>query len=175
MPTRAVGEVLARAATMWHMATSSKSAVTKAGPGKQPGIRLLGRVPLFGGLSQAHLRALAQLAEEVRYSPGRMIVRTGTPGVAFYVIVEGNAKVVRGKIATAQATWSLGPGDFFGELALLDGGPRTASVVAETPLTTIRIERAPFRQMLRSEPDIALKLLEAMARRERDLLAQPSL
>ena len=160
---------------MGRMATSPKSAVPKPVPTKHPGIRLLGRVPLFAGLSQAHLRALAQLAEEVRYSPGRMIVRTGTPGVAFYAIVEGDAKVVRGKIASAKATWTLGPGDFFGELALLDGGPRTASVVAETPLTTIRIERAPFRQMLRSEPDIALKLLEAMARRERDLLAQPSL
>lgn len=163
---------------MGRMATSSKSAAGSAPrtrPTKQPGIRLLGRVPLFAGLSQAHLRALAQLAEEVEYSPGRMIVRTGTPGVAFYVIVEGAAKVVRGKIASAKATWTLGPGDFFGELALLDGGPRTASVVAETRLTTIRIERTPFRQMLRSEPDIALKLLEAMARRERDLLANPPL
>lgn len=142
---------------------------------KQPGIRLLGRVPLFAGLSQAHLRAIAQLAEEVRYSPGRMIVRTGTPGIAFYVIVEGTAKVVRGTIASAKGTWGLGPGDFFGEMALLDGGPRSASVVAETPLTTIRIERGPFRQMLKAEPDIALKLLEAMATRARELMAQPSL
>jgi CRP-like cAMP-binding protein len=61
--------------------------------------------------------------------------------------------VLRGKIASAKGTWTLGPGDFFGEMALLDGGPRTASVVAETPLTTIRIERAPFRAMLKQEPD----------------------
>lgn len=157
------------------MATSSKSVTKAPSTTKQPGIRLLGGVPLFAGLSQAHLRALAQLAEEVRYSPGRMIVRTGTPGVAFYVIVEGTAKVVRGTIATAKGTWSLGPGDFFGEMALLDGGPRTASVVAETPLTTVRIERAPFRQMLKAEPDIALKLLEGMAARARELMAHPSL
>ncbi len=156
------------------MATSTKSA-PKSPAHKKPGVRLLSKVPLFAGLSQTHLRALAQLAEEVRYSAGRMIVRTGTPGVAFYVVVEGQAKVVRGTIASAKGTWTLGPGDFFGELALLDGGPRTASVVAETPLMTVRIERGPFRQMLKSEPDIALKLLEGMAARTRGLMAQPSL
>jgi CRP/FNR family transcriptional regulator len=143
-----------------------------AGP-KHPGVRLLAKVPLFQGLSQTHLRAVAQLAEEVHYSAGRMIVRTDTPGIAFYVIVEGQAKVLRGKIASAQGTWTLGPGDFFGEMALLDGGPRTASVVAETPLTTIRIERVPFRAMLKQEPDIALKLLEGMAQRMRGLLGHP--
>ena len=166
----------------WHpgcentaMATSSKTAAPRPTPAKKPGVRSLAKVPLFQGLSQTHLRSVAALAEEIRYSPGRMIVRTGTPGVAFYVIVEGNAKVLRGKIASAKGTWELGPGDFFGEMALLDGGPRTASVVAETPLTTIRIERASFRQMLRSEPDIALKLLETMAVRMRGLIGQPPL
>ncbi|HET9724035.1 MAG TPA: cyclic nucleotide-binding domain-containing protein [Actinomycetota bacterium] len=153
------------------MPTPSKSAPSKA-TSRKPGVRLLAKVPLFEGLSQTHLRSVAALAEEVRYSPGRMIVRTGSPGAAFYVIVEGAAKVVRGKIATAKGTWELGPGDFFGEMALLDGGPRTASVVAETPLTTIRIERAPFRQMLREEPEIALKLLESMAIRMRGMLGQ---
>jgi CRP/FNR family transcriptional regulator, cyclic AMP receptor protein len=155
------------------MPTSSKPPAPKPAT-RKPGIRLLKEVPLFEGLSQTHLRSVAGLTEEIRYSPGRMIVRTGSPGVAFYVIVEGTAKVVRGKIATAKGTWELGPGDFFGEMALLDGGPRTASVVAETPLTTIRIERAPFRQMLRDEPDMALKLLESMAARMRGMLGHTS-
>jgi CRP-like cAMP-binding protein len=96
-------------------------------------------------------------------------VRDGTPGVAFYVITEGRAKVIRGKIASARGNAALGPGDFFGELALLDGGPRSASVVADGSLTTIRIERAPFRSLLKDEPDIALKLLEGMARRMRGM------
>ena len=158
------------------MATSPKRPVTPPKPvAKKPGIRLLAQVPLFAGLTQAHLRSIAALAEEVSYSPGRMIVRTGTPGVAFYVIVDGAAKVLRGTIASAKGTWELGPGDFFGEMALLDGGPRTASVVAETPLTTIRIERAQFRKMLKEEPDIALKLLEGMATRMRGLMRQPPL
>ena len=149
---------------------AARTTVPSTAATKKPGIRLLAKVPLFESLSQAHLRQIAALAEEITYSPGRMIVRAGTPGQAFYVIVEGEAKVLRGTIASAQGTWNLGPGGFFGELALLDGGPRTASVVAETPLTTIRIERASFRDMLRQEPDIALRLLEGMARRARDLM-----
>jgi CRP/FNR family transcriptional regulator len=141
---------------------------------RKPGVRLLSRVPLFAGLPQAHLRHVADLAEQIRYTPGRMIVRAGAPGVAFYVIVEGKAKVLKGRIATAKGTWTLGPGDFFGEMALLDGRPRSASVVAETPLVTIRIERAPFRKLLRDHPDIALKLLEAMATRMRGFLESPT-
>jgi CRP/FNR family transcriptional regulator, cyclic AMP receptor protein len=137
---------------------------------RRPPLRLLELVPLFSGLSRAQLSRVADLAQEVSYGSGRMIVRTGTPGLAFYVIVEGQAKVIRGKISSAEGQASLGPGDFFGEMALLDGGPRSASVVAQTPITTIRIERAPFRRMLKDEPDIALKLLEGMAVRMRKLI-----
>jgi CRP-like cAMP-binding protein len=143
---------------------------TPAPAWKKPGIRLLSKVPLFEGLSRPHLERLADLAQEVSYGAGRMLVKAGTPGVAFYVILEGQAKVFKGKIATAQGEAMLGPGDFFGELALLDGGPRSASVVAASPLSTIRIERAPFRRMLKDEPEIALKMLEAMARRMRGMV-----
>ncbi len=139
-------------------------------PIRHPEVEILARVPLFSGLSRSQLRSVAQLAEEVSYTAGRMIVRAGSPGVAFYVIVEGEAKVLRGTIASARGTWRLGPGDFFGELALLDGRPRSASVVAETPLRTIRIERAPFRRLLKEQPAIALALLEGMAARLRGTL-----
>jgi len=148
------------------MPTTSKPRPTT----RRPPLRLLELVPLFSGLSRAQLSRVADLAQEVSYGSGRMIVRTGTPGLAFYVIVEGQAKVIRGKIASAKGQASLGPGDFFGEMALLDGGPRSASVVAQTPMTTVRIERAPFRRMLKDEPDIALKLLEGMAVRMRKLI-----
>jgi CRP-like cAMP-binding protein len=146
-----------------------------AGTSRRPTIRLLSDVPLFAALTRPQLSRLADIAQEVTYGPGRMIVRDGTPGVAFYVITDGRAKVIRGKIASAGSNASLGPGDFFGELALLDGGPRTASVVADGPITTIRIERAPFRALLRDEPDIALKLLEGMARRMRGMVRGPNL
>ncbi len=112
------------------------------GRGKRPtlgrrGVALLADVPLFAGLSRRHLRRLAGLAEEVPFGAGRTVVQNGSRGNAFYVIVEGTAKVLAGYSTRTFAR--LGPGDFFGELALLDGGPRTASVVAETPLVTIRI------------------------------------
>jgi CRP-like cAMP-binding protein len=148
------------------MPTTSKPRPTT----RRPPLRLLELVPLFSGLSRAQLSRVADLAQEVSYGSGRMIVRTGTPGLAFYVIVEGQAKVIRGRISSAKGQASLGPGDFFGEMALLDGGPRSASVVAQTPMTTVRIERAPFRRMLKDEPDIALKLLEGMAVRMRKLI-----
>ncbi len=141
----------------------------------RPTVELLSRVPLFEGLSRAQLARLAAIAQDVRYNAGRMIVRRDDVGKAFYVIVEGQAKVVKGKLATARAEATLTSGDFFGELALLDGEPRAASVVAASPLSTIRIERAPFRAMLHDEPDIAIKLLEGMARRIRRILSTPAL
>jgi CRP/FNR family transcriptional regulator, cyclic AMP receptor protein len=144
-------------------------------PKRPPKVDLIGRVPLFDGLPRTHLDRLVALTEEITYDAGRVIVEKGTPGRAFYVIVDGRAKVVRGKIVTAQGEAELGPGDFFGELALLDGEPRTASVVAETPLTTVRIERAAFRRLLREEPELALKLLEGMAKRTRQILDAPPL
>ena len=131
------------------------------------GVALLKTVPLFAGLSRRHLHRLAALAEQVRYGAGRTVVQNGSRGTGFYVIAEGTAKVSVGYSNRALAR--LGPGDFFGELALLDGGPRTASVVAETPLVTIRIPRAKFRTMLKSEPDVALKILEELSRRLRQV------
>ncbi len=143
-------------------------------PGRHPTVELLSRVPLFEGLSKAHLGRVATLAEESEYNAGRVIVKRDDPGRAFYVIVEGTAKVVKGKIVTARREAELGPGDFFGELSLLDGGPRSASVVAASPMRVIRIERTGFRRMLRDEPDLAIKLLEGMARRTRAILGAPS-
>src|ERR1051325_4357227 len=91
---------------------------------------LLGRVPLFAGLSKRHLRGVAHIAREQRFDEDATIAEEGKRGDDFYVIVAGEAKVVRRGRTVAK----LIPGDFFGEIALLDGGPRTASVVAATPL-----------------------------------------
>ena len=144
-------------------------------PTRRPDIELLGRVPLFDGLSRALLGRVAALTEEITYNAGRVIVEKDTPGRAFYVIVDGMARVVKGQIVTARREAELGPGDFFGELALLDGERRAATVIATTDLTTIRIERTDFRRLLREEPELALKLLEGMARRTRGILDAPSL
>jgi CRP/FNR family cyclic AMP-dependent transcriptional regulator len=144
-------------------------------PTRRPDIELIGRVPLFDGLSRALLGRVAALTEEITYNAGRVIVEKDTPGRAFYVIVDGTARVVKGQIVTARREAELGPGDFFGELALLDGEPRAATVIATTNLTTIRIERTAFRRLLREEPELALKLLGGMARRTRRILDAPSL
>ncbi len=156
-----------RAPVWWNVGMPTTS---KPGSSRRPPLRLLRDVPLFSALSRPQLSRIAELAQEVTYGPGRMIVRDGSPGLAFYVITGGRAKVIKGKIASASGEAVLGPGDFFGELALLDGGPRSASVVADGPITTIRIERAPFRNLLKDEPDIALKLLEGMAGRMRAMM-----
>jgi CRP-like cAMP-binding protein len=98
-----------------------------------------------------------------------VLVEAGDPGNAFYVIVSGRVKVVKGRKIEAE----LGPGDFFGELALLDGEARTRTVVALTSLETIRVERPAFRGLLRKDPNLSMALLEGMARRTRKILDSP--
>jgi CRP-like cAMP-binding protein len=121
---------------------------------------VLSSVPLFAGLSKRHLRKLADDAREIDVPAGDVIVRADQRGQGFFVILEGRAKVVG---STGRALGRLGTGDHFGELALLDGGPRTASVVAETDLVAMRLPRATFREMLRTEAGVAAKLLETLA------------
>lgn len=84
-------------------------------------------------------------------------------GGAFFLILEGEAKVTKGKRTLVK----LGPGDFFGELALLDGGPRTASVVATTRMVCIRIFKRAFDRLVREEPGVAAKILAVLAGRIR--------
>ncbi|MGQ0669836.1 MAG: cyclic nucleotide-binding domain-containing protein [Actinomycetota bacterium] len=128
------------------------------------GQHVLAHVPLFAGLSQRALRRVSDLAEEVRYMEGAPVVREGDDGDSFYVILEGQAKVVRG---TGRVLTRLVPGDFFGEVSLLDGGERTATVVSETPLTMLMLGRKPFAKMLEQQPDVAVKMLEELAARLR--------
>lgn len=131
-------------------------------------VAMLRVVPLFAGLSSRHVRRIAGLATEVKFRAGRTIVERGVRGDAFYLILDGRAKVYRSVVPGGRTLARLGPGDFFGEMALLDGGPRVATVVAETPLTAIRLSRPAFRRLLQKEPAVSLRVLEEMARRSRD-------
>jgi CRP-like cAMP-binding protein len=128
------------------------------------GLDLLAQVPLFSGLSRRHLRPLAEHADVVGFRERETIVETGQPGGTFYVILEGEAKVTRG----GRTIDRMGPGDFFGEISLLDGGPRTASVIAETPVTAIRIFKRSFDAVLSQEPGVAARILAVVARRRRE-------
>ena len=125
----------------------------------------LHEVPLFAGLSARHLRRLAAGAEEVRYGAGRIIVSQGSRGDSFFVILDGTAKVRRG----TRTIGHLGPGDFFGEMALLDGRPRSATVIAETPLVTVRLLRSAFNKAIDAEPAMARGILAELAARIRRL------
>ncbi len=122
-------------------------------------------MPLFAGFSKRHLQHLADATDEVRFPAGASIVEEGNLGETLFVVLEGQAKVVRGgKIRTR-----LVPGDFFGEVSVLDGGPRTASVVAETPVAALRLFRRTVLELMESEPQFALALLEGIARRIREI------
>lgn len=120
----------------------------------------LAQVPLFSGLAPRHLRRLSDLTEEQRYMEGASVVREGELGDTFYVILEGEAKVVA---PSGRVLSRLLPGEYFGEISLLDGGPRTANVVAETPLTMLALERAAFLKMVEQEPAVAVKLMRHAA------------
>lgn len=132
-------------------------------------VDLLGQVKLFKGLSRAQLGKIARVTDVRDARAGEKVVREGTfrsgSGPAFFVIAEGTAKVsVRGKkVAT------LKPGDTFGEMSLLDGHPRSATVTADTDLVLYRILAWHFNKLVKSEPTVALALLKTLADRLRKL------
>ena len=120
----------------------------------------LGRVPLFSSLSSRHVKRIADSSQEARFMEGASVVKQGQEGDRFYVILQGQAKVVN---EAGQVVNRLLPGDFFGEISLLDGGPRSATVVTETPVTMLELKRKAFLKALADEPDVAVKLLRHTA------------
>ena len=128
------------------------------------GPQALADVPLFSALSRRHLKHVAALTQEEQFDEGDTLAEEGQPGDTFYVLLQGEARVERRGRRMAR----LLPGDFFGEIALIDGGPRTASVVAETPVETLTIHRKRFRRVLEEDPSIVVRMLEELSRRLRN-------
>lgn len=124
----------------------------------------LGSVPLFAACSKRDLQIVARHATVVEVAAGTALVEEGGPGDAFFFILDGKADVIR----QGRQVASLGPGGWFGELALLDPAPRDASVVAETPMTLGVLPARVFRAMVRDVPALTEKLLRALARRLRE-------
>lgn len=124
----------------------------------------LAQVPLFSALSKKELALVARRAEDVRVDSGRMLVTEGSTGSEFFVIIEGNAAVSR----HARKVATLGPGDAFGELALLDKAPRNATVTASTPMELVVLGQREFVGLIDEVPGFARKLLAGMARRLRE-------
>lgn len=123
----------------------------------------LAKVPIFSECTKRELTIIGRAAKEVSHAEGTVIAREGERGVGLFLILEGQCKVTIGGKTKAK----LGPGDFFGEVALLDGGPRTATVTALTPVHLVGITGWVFRGLLMEHPTIALKTLEAVAGRLR--------
>jgi CRP-like cAMP-binding protein len=132
---------------------------------------LLGKVPLFADVSRRQVRKIARLGIVARFDAKAPIVNAGDPGEAFYVILSGRAKVRRGR---GRATAEIGPGAYFGEMALVDRAPRSTTIVAETETVCLMLARKPFTRILKNEPSVALALLRTLARRVRDLEASPA-
>ena len=126
-------------------------------------ISRLSKVPLFTDCSNRDLQTIARVVRDIPHKAGTVIAREGEPGVGLFVIVSGTADVSIG--GKKKAT--LGPGDFFGEIALLDGGPRTATVTAKTDVQLLGLTEWVFRGLMVEHPSIALKTLQQMAGRLR--------
>ncbi|MCS7057096.1 MAG: cyclic nucleotide-binding domain-containing protein [Thermoflexales bacterium] len=133
--------------------------------------RFLSRVPLFSGLNDRQLEYLARRFVEREYPAGQAIVTQGTGGEGFFIIVSGRAEAIRERADGSKAVVNtFGPTDFFGELALLDDGLRTASVVTTEPTRCLALTRWDFLAALREDPDMAITVLQELARRFRRAL-----
>jgi CRP/FNR family transcriptional regulator, cyclic AMP receptor protein len=124
-------------------------------------IDLIRKVPLFARCSRAELKEIAMLADEIDLKEGKEMTREGAPGREFFVLLEGTADVKK----NSRRVNRLGPGDFFGEIALVSREPRTATVVATSPVRALVITEWSFRQLLDDAPRVKTKVMEAMAQR----------
>jgi CRP-like cAMP-binding protein len=138
--------------------------------GKSSKIALLQKVPLFRDLSRRQLDQIARLADEIEAREGKRLATAGETGLELFVIVEGHATVkTRG-----GRTVRLGPGEFFGEMSLLDGGARSATVEAESDMRLLVVGRREFWSLLGSAPPLVLKIMSSLSRRVRDAEAAVS-
>jgi voltage-gated potassium channel len=129
--------------------------------GRNSKIDLLRKVPLFAGCSKAELAELARQTDELAIGEGRVLAREGQSGREFFVLVDGTVRITKNKRKVAD----LGPGEWFGEIALITRGPRTATVTASSPVRVLVLTDRAFRQVVRRVPSIALKVLASVGER----------
>jgi CRP-like cAMP-binding protein len=124
-------------------------------------IDLIRRAPLFSNASRKELESIAGIADEIDLPKGKVLIREGERGREFFVLLEGTAEVLKGK----RKIRDMGSGDFFGEIALISDTPRTATVIARTPLRALVITDRAFRTLLEQQPQLQVKVLQALAER----------
>lgn len=128
-------------------------------------LAMLARVPLLAGLGQKDLVQVGMLCDEVDLASGHVLVREGDRGNEFYVLLNGSVEIARGGVALA----TLGPGDFLGEIALVDRGPRTATATATTAIRALVLGTREFHSLMDAHVSIRTCVLEALAQRVRRL------
>jgi CRP-like cAMP-binding protein len=128
---------------------------------KNAKVELIKQVPLFSHCSKKELGMVAQIADEIDLSAGKTLMREGDRGREFFVLVEGNADVYKGE----RKVSTLGPGDFFGEIALVSERPRTATVTTASPVRTLVVTEQSFRSLIGRAPEVQRKVLRALADR----------
>ena len=128
-------------------------------------IEVLQQVPLFKGLNDKQLKSLSSEFTERRFSTGQELTAEGAGGAGFFVIESGTASVT----VDGAERRTLGPGDYFGEIALIDGGTRTATITATSDGVAFGLTKWQFKPLVEANGEIAWPLLETMARRTREL------
>lgn len=128
-------------------------------------IKRLADVPLFEGLAKSELRTLARESSEKIYAAGTVVIEEGQKGGRFFLVLGGRAKV----LTKGRTRRHLAPGDFFGEMSLIDGSPRSATVVAETDLTLLTIASWNFMAILQESWPMTRKVMADLCRRIRSL------
>jgi CRP/FNR family transcriptional regulator, cyclic AMP receptor protein len=134
-------------------------------------VQALKRAPLFEGLSRKELAELARHTEDLEVPAGEVLCKEGDAGREFFVIVDGEIGVTRNGRKVAQR----GSGDFVGEIALLEDTTRMATVTAKTPLRVFVLTREDFRKLVRDNPNVERKVMQALARRVVELSRDPTL
>jgi CRP/FNR family transcriptional regulator, cyclic AMP receptor protein len=124
-------------------------------------VELLRRVPLFAGCSKKELARIAIVADEIDFRPGKTLIREGEPGREFFVLVDGSAQISR----KGKPIDTAGPGDFFGEMALLCDQPRNATVTTTSAVDALVVTARSFKALVGDNPLIALKVMRAVADR----------
>ncbi len=126
---------------------------------------MLAAAPLLAAVDAAGLERIAERTVEVAFTNGHVIARQGEVGTGFFLVASGGARVVR----DGQTIATLGPGDFFGELSVLDGRPRVAQVVAEGETICLALASWDLEAVIDEQPSVALALLRGLAERLRNL------
>ena len=138
--------------------------------GSSDTVSLLATVPFFASLDEKRRKAMASNGKEQSYKQGDKIVEEGATGVGFFLILNGNAEVRKGGKVLAK----LGKGQFFGEMSLIDGSPRSADVVAAEPTTCWVLTSWAFESLVKLNPEIALVMLKEMVKRLRSAQGTPA-